>query len=68
MHTTDTRKDLSRPGDPSAIAGRSSFKKHIVDKIAELLDDQHALRQLSNTEEAGKLSAVFNASGVRSRP
>ena len=56
----ETRKDLARPGDPSASRFvQGQLEQHLSDHLANLLNDEHALRRLSDIEEAGILRTMF---------
>ncbi|SMQ64311.1 Site-specific DNA recombinase [Altererythrobacter xiamenensis] len=62
----ETRKDLVKAGDaPATRWSRGSLDKHIVTSLSDLLGDQHALRRLSNIEDAGQLSAMFKKANLR---
>jgi site-specific DNA recombinase len=56
----ETRKDLSRPGDPPGIRfQRGQLEQHLITHLEQLLNDEHALRRLSGIEEAGALRTMF---------
>jgi site-specific DNA recombinase len=56
----ETRKDLARPGDPPGIRfQRGHLEQHLIGHLEELLGDEHALRRLSDIEEAGTLRTMF---------
>ena len=56
----ETRKDLARPGDPPATRfQRGRLEQHVIEHLVELLNDEHALRRLSNLVEAGQLRTMF---------
>jgi hypothetical protein len=56
----ETRKDLVRPGDPPGIRfQRGHLEQHLLGHLEELLGDEHALRRLSDIEEAGTLRTMF---------
>ena len=56
----ETRKDLARPADPPATRfAQGEFERHLVAKLTQLLEDEHALRRLSGIEEAGQLRSMF---------
>ena len=56
----ESRKDLARAGDPPATRfGQGALERHIVTKLQELLDDEHALRRLSGARHAGQLRSIF---------
>ncbi|MAO04791.1 MAG: hypothetical protein CL804_09805 [Citromicrobium sp.] len=62
----ETRKDLAKPGDASATRwSRAALEKHIVARLSDILDDKHALRRLSNIEEAAQLAVMFEAARLR---
>lgn len=65
----ETRKDLARPADPpSTRFGQGALDRHVVDHIARLLDDEHALRRMANLDEADQLRNLFAyARNLRSR-
>ena len=57
----ETRKDLARPGDPSATRyQQGAFDRQVMTCIADLLGDEHALRGLVNVAEAGQLRSLFH--------
>ena len=63
----ETRKDLAAKEGalaPTRIA-QSSIERHIVTQLTALLDDEHALRRLTNLEEASQLAALFDAARLR---
>ena len=63
----ETRKDLAAKPDatpPTRIA-QSSIERHIVTHLTTLLDDKHALRRLSGLQDAGQLTALFDAARLR---
>ncbi|MDC8754772.1 recombinase family protein [Erythrobacter sp. sf7] len=63
----ETRKDLAAKPDatpPTRIA-QSSIERHIVTHLTTLLDDEHALRRLTDLEEASQLTALFEAARLR---
>ncbi|WP_374285060.1 recombinase family protein [Novosphingobium sp.] len=56
----ETRKDLSRPGDPPGIRfQRGHLEQHLITHLEQLLNDEHALRRLSGIEDAGTLRTMF---------
>ena len=56
----ETRKDLARLGDVSGLRyQRGQLEKHMIVHLEELLNDKHALRRLSEIEEAGTLRTMF---------
>lgn len=56
----ETRKDLSRPGDPPGIRfQRGQIEQHLIGHLEQLLNDEHALRRLSGIEDAGTLRTLF---------
>jgi len=59
----ETRKDLAaKEGAAAPIRiAQSSIERHIKSHLTALLDDEHALRRLAGLEEAGQLSALFEA-------
>ncbi len=62
----ETRKDLATRCDPAATRwSRGILEKHVVAKLSHLLGDEHGLRRLSGIEEAGQLSAMFEAARLR---
>jgi DNA invertase Pin-like site-specific DNA recombinase len=63
----ETRKDIAaKPGAaaPTRIA-QSSIERHIISHLTTLLDDEHALRRLSGLQDAGQLTALFDAARRR---
>ena len=57
----ETRKDLARPGDPSATRyQQGAFDRQVMTCIADLLGDEHALRRLANVTVAGQLRSLFH--------
>jgi site-specific DNA recombinase len=63
----ETRKDIAaKPGAaaPTRIA-QSSIERHIISQLTTLLEDEHALRRLSGLQEAGQLTALFEAVRLR---
>jgi site-specific DNA recombinase len=63
----ETRKDLAaKPGTapPTRIA-QSSIERHIVSHMTSLVEDEHALRRLSGLQDAGQLTALFDAARLR---
>lgn len=64
----ETRKDLARPADPPATRfGQGQLELHLVAHLTVLLEDEHALRRLLGTEEAGQLRAMFDAGRLLAR-
>lgn len=64
----ETRKDLARPADPPATRfGQGQLERHLVAHLTVLFEDEHALRRLLGTEEAGQLRAMFDASRLLAR-
>jgi len=58
----ETRKDLARPGNPPANRFmQGQLDRHFIEQLSTLLADEHALRQLSGIDEAGKLETMFAA-------
>lgn len=56
----ETRKDLAQLGDPPGIRfQRAHLEKHLIDHVEELLNDEHALRRISDVKEAGFLRTMF---------
>ena len=56
----ETRKDLARPKDPPATRiGQGQLERHLIVQLTALLDDEHALRRLSELTEADALSDMF---------
>jgi site-specific DNA recombinase len=63
----ETRKDLAAKKGataPTRIA-QSTIERHIISHLTALLDDEHALRRLTNLEEASQLTALFDAARLR---
>jgi hypothetical protein len=63
----ETRKDIAaKPGAvaPTRIA-QSSIERHIISDLTTLLEDEHALRRLSGLQDAGQLTALFEAVRLR---
>lgn len=63
----ETRKDIAaKPGAaaPTRIA-QSSIERHIISQLTTLLEDEHALRRLSGLQDAGQLTALFEAVRLR---
>jgi hypothetical protein len=63
----ETRKDLAAKHSaalPTRLA-QSSIERHIISNLTSLLDDEHALRRLAGLQEAGQLSALFEAARLR---
>ena len=59
----ETRKDLARPADPPATRFvQGQIERHLVVQLTQLLKDEHALRRLSEFEEAGQLRTMFDTS------
>jgi site-specific DNA recombinase len=51
---------LARPGDPPGIRfQRGHLEQHLIGNLEELLGDEHAMRRLSDIEEAGSLRTMF---------
>lgn len=44
---------------------QSSIERHIVTHLTALLDDEHALRRLTNLVGASQLTALFDAARLR---
>ena len=62
----ETRKNLVKPTDkPATRWPRATLEKHIVARLSDLLDDEHALRRLANIEEAAQLAVMFEAARLR---
>jgi site-specific DNA recombinase len=62
----ETRKDLARPGNPSATRFvQGQLERHLIVHLTQLLEDEHALRRLSRIEEAGQLRTMFAAAQLR---
>ena len=62
----ETRKDLAKPGErPATRWPRATLEKHLVGRLSDLLDDEHALRRLSNIKEAAQLAEMFQAVRLR---
>jgi DNA invertase Pin-like site-specific DNA recombinase len=58
----ETRKDLARPSDPpSTRFVQGALNRHIIDQLTKLLSDEHALRHLSDFDDAADLKALFSA-------
>jgi site-specific DNA recombinase len=56
----ESRKDLARPADPPATRfAQGQLERHLVVHLTQLLEDEHALRRLLGTEEAGQLRDMF---------
>jgi len=56
----ETRKDLARPADPPATRfGQGALDVHILHRLGALLADEHALRRLSNLDEADLLRGML---------
>ncbi len=56
----ETRKDLARLGDQPGIRfQRGQLEQHLISRIEQLLNDEHAHRRLSGIEEAGALRTLF---------
>jgi DNA invertase Pin-like site-specific DNA recombinase len=63
----ETRKDIAaKPGaaEPTRIA-QSSIERHIISHLNNLMEDEHALRSLSGLQDAGQLTALFDAARRR---
>jgi len=63
----ETRKDMAAKegaAAPTRIA-QSSIERHLVSHLTALLDDEHALRRLTNLVEASQLTALFDAARLR---
>jgi site-specific DNA recombinase len=57
----ETRKDLARPADPpSTRFGQGALDAHVLHHLGTLLADDHALRRLSNIDEAELLRTMFD--------
>lgn len=63
----ETRKDLAAKegAAPPARMAQTSIERHIVSHLTALFNDEHALRRLTNLEEANKLTAVFDQARLR---
>jgi site-specific DNA recombinase len=63
----ETRKDIAgkEGAAPTTRVAQSNIERHIVTHLATLLDDEHALRRLAGLEEAGQLTALFDAARLR---
>ena len=58
----ETRKDLARRGDPAPTRfQQGSFDRHMIDRLLELLEDEHALRRLAQVTDAARLQKLFEA-------
>jgi site-specific DNA recombinase len=56
----ETRKDLAKPGSPSATRfQRGQLERHVIQHIVELLEDEHRLRRVTGVEEAESLKTLF---------
>jgi DNA invertase Pin-like site-specific DNA recombinase len=56
----ETRKDLAKPGSPSATRfQRGQLERHVIQHIVELLEDEHRLRRVTGVEEAEPLKTMF---------
>ena len=61
----ETRKDLARPGDPSAIRYQQGmFDRAVITGLADLLEDEHSLRRLANLDDASELRDMFHKAQV----
>ena len=57
----ETRKDLARPGDPSATRfQQGAFDRQVVTCIIDLLGDEHGLRRMANLADASQLRGMFD--------
>lgn len=57
----DTRKDLARPCDPKpARYQQRAMERQVINCIADLLHDEHALRRLAGNLHAGQLATLFD--------
>jgi DNA invertase Pin-like site-specific DNA recombinase len=63
----ETRKDMAaNEGAPAPTRiAQSSLDRHIVSHLTTLMDDEHALRRLTNLQEASQLTASFDAARLR---
>lgn len=63
----ETRKDLAAKEGAAAPTrfAQSSIERHITSHLTSLLDDEHALRRLSGLQDAGQLTAMFDAARLR---
>lgn len=60
LRNSSRRKSLARPGDPPGIRfKRGQLEQHVIEHVGQLLNDEHALRRLSEIEEAGALRTLF---------
>lgn len=58
----ESRKDLARLTDPKATRlGRGQLERHLVEQLTGLLEDEHALRRVSKSDDAGQLRTLFEA-------
>ena len=63
----ETRKDIAAKegAAPATRIAQSSIERHIVTHLTTLLEDEHALRRLTNLDEARQLTALFDAARLR---
>ena len=58
----ETRKDLAKQGDaPATRWPQAKLERHLIRHLADLLNDEHALRRLARMTDAAQLSAMFAA-------
>jgi len=58
----ETRKDLARPGAPAPLrVQRGLLEKHLVSHLCNLLNDEHAVRRLTEIVEAAQLRSTLAA-------
>ncbi|MEO0420404.1 MAG: recombinase family protein [Pseudomonadota bacterium] len=56
----ETRKDLALSDAPkSTRIGQRQLEKHLIDRLIQLLEDEHALRRLSGENEGAILQGIF---------
>ena len=61
----ETRKDLARPGDPPAIRYQQGmFDRAVTTGLADVLEDEHALRCLANLDDASELRDMFHRAQI----
>ncbi len=64
----ETRKDLARPGDPAATRFvKGQIERHLIVHLTGLLEDEHALRRISEMQEAAHLRTMFEAGRLLAR-
>lgn len=56
----ETRKDLARPEDVAATRiGQGQLERHLIVHLTTLLENEHALRRISRSQEGGALRDLF---------